>query len=84
MADDNRHKTAVPKKMCETEACGDYSRIETTELMKMEAAAYSEYYKLATRPRTNPSKADLEPLEKATAKYEAICAELWKRSQCDI
>lgn len=84
MADDDRHKTVAPKKMCEEEERGDYSCIGTAELVKMEAAAYSEYYKLATRPRTNPSKADLEPLEKATAKYEAICAELWKRSQCDI
>lgn len=84
MADDDQHKTVAPQKMCEEEERGDYSCIETAELVKMEAAAYSEYYKLATRPRTNPSKADLEPLEKATAKYEAICAELWKRSQCDI
>lgn len=67
----------------ESEVRNDYSRIETAELQKMGAAAYSEYYKLATRPRTNPSKADLEPLEKATVKYEAICAELQKRRQCN-
>lgn len=67
----------------EAEARNDYSCIETAELKKMEATAYSEYYKLAVRPRTNPSKEHLKPLEKATAKYEAICAELWKRGQCD-
>lgn len=61
------------------EACGDYSHIETAELKKMEEAAYSEYYKLATKPRTNPSKADLEPLERATEKYEVIRAELEER-----
>jgi len=59
----------------------DYSKFSTEDLVKMEAAAYAEYYKLATNPRTNPSKKDLEPLEKATAKWEAISEELYSRKQ---
>ena len=49
-------------------------RIKT--LQKERDIAYSEYYKLAIKPSTNPSKSDLEPLEKAIARYEAICEEL--------
>ena len=49
-------------------------RIKT--LQKERDNAYSEYYKLATKPSTNPSKSDLEPLEKAIARYEALCEEL--------
>jgi len=58
-----------------------YSEFSTEDLVKMEASAYAEYYKLATQPRTNPSKEDLEPLEKATARWEAICEELRARKQ---
>ena len=50
-------------------------------LTKLCDAAYSEYYRLGTRPRTNPSKADLEPLEQATARYEAICEVIRKRAE---
>lgn len=50
------------------------------KLMKLCDDAYSEYYRLGTRPRTNPSKADLEPLEQATARYEAICGVIRKRT----
>ena len=49
-------------------------RIKT--LQKERDIAYSEYYKLAIKPSTNPSKSDLEPLEKAIARYDAICEEL--------
>lgn len=41
--------------------------------------AFSEYYKLATMPCTNPTKADLEPLERATARYETLCEKIEKR-----
>lgn len=58
---------------------GEYSHIKTAELSKMAQAAFSEYYRLAVKPCTNPSKADLEPLERATERYEAIRAELEKR-----
>jgi len=58
-----------------------YSKFSTEELVKMEKSAYADYYKLATTPRTNPSKKDLEPLEKATAIWEAICEELSTRKQ---
>ena len=45
-------------------------------LQKERDNAYSEYYRLATKPSTNPSKSDLKPLEKAIARYDAICEEL--------
>ena len=54
-------------------------RIKT--LQKERDIAYSEYYRLATKPSTNPSKSDLEPLEKAIARYETICEELEKELQ---
>lgn len=57
----------------------DYSRYDLETLCKMCEAAYAEEHRLATRPCTNPSKADFAPQEKATAKYEDICAELKKR-----
>lgn len=59
----------------------DYSKVSTEDLVKMEKSAYADYYKLATRPCTNPSKKDLEPLEKATAVWEAISEELRSRKQ---
>ena len=59
----------------------DFSKIKTEDLVKMEQCAYADYYKLATRPRTNPSTKDLEPLENATATWEAICEELRSRKQ---
>lgn len=49
-------------------------------LTKLCDTAYSEYYRLGTRPRTTPSKADLEPLEQATARYEAICEVIRRRT----
>lgn len=51
------------------------------QLQKESKIAYSEYYKLAIKPSTNPSKSGLEPLEKAIARYEAICEELEKELQ---
>lgn len=54
----------------------DYSKFSTEELVEIEKSAYADYYKLATTPCTNPSDKDLEPLEKATAKWEAIREEL--------
>lgn len=57
----------------------NYSRYKTSTLKEMEKAAFCEYYRLAVAPCTNPTKADLEPLEKATEKYEAICSEIEKR-----
>lgn len=59
----------------------DYSKFSTEDLMGMEKSAYAEYYKLATRPRTNPSEKDLEPLERATATWDAISEELRSRKQ---
>jgi len=59
----------------------DYSKYSTEDLVKMEQSAYADYYKLATRPQTNPSKEDLEPLEKATALWAAIGEELRTRKQ---
>lgn len=52
-------------------------------LRTMFDSAYNEYFKLAIRPNTNPSKADLEPLEVATARYEAISYEVEKRWRDD-
>lgn len=52
-------------------------------LRTMFDSAYSEYFKLAIRPNTNPSKADLEPLEVATARYDAISYEVEKRWRQD-
>lgn len=52
-------------------------------LRTMFDSAYSEYFKLAIRPNTNLSKADLEPLEVATARYEAISYEVEKRWRQD-
>ena len=51
------------------------------QLQKESEIVYSKYYRLAINPRTNPSRNDLEPLEKATARYEAICEELEKELQ---
>lgn len=59
----------------------DYSQLTTEELVQMEQSAYADYYKLATTPCTNPSKEDLESLEKATSRWEAICEELRVRKQ---
>ena len=50
------------------------TRIE--ELTEESRIAFSEYYKLAIKPCTNPSKSDLEQLNKATERYEAIREEL--------
>lgn len=58
-----------------------YSKFSTEELMKMRETAYEEYYRLATAPLTNPTKKELEPLEKATAIWEAICEELSTRNK---
>lgn len=57
----------------------DYSSYSMEALKKMADAAFSEYYKLAVTPCTNPTKADLAPLERATAKYEAIREEIERR-----
>lgn len=57
----------------------NYSRYDLETLCKMCETAYYEERSLAIRPCTNPATADLAPLEKATAKYEAICEELKKR-----
>lgn len=48
-------------------------------LIKMSESAFSEYYRLAVKPCTAPSKADFEPLERATAICEAIRDERAKR-----
>lgn len=63
----------------------DYNKFSTEDLVEMEKKAYADYYNLATRPRTNPTKEDLEPLEKATSAWEAISEELSRRKQplCD-
>ena len=57
----------------------DYSSYSIEALEEMSKAAFSEYYKLAVKPCTNPTKADLAPLEKATAKYETIREEIERR-----
>ena len=59
----------------------DYSKVSTEDLVNMEKSAYADYYRLATRPCTNPSKKDLEPLEIATARWESICEELRTRKK---
>lgn len=54
----------------------NYSRCKTSTLKEMAKATFCEYYRLAVTPCTNPTKADLEPLKKATEKHEAICKEI--------
>lgn len=50
-------------------------------LQKERNITYSEYYRLAINPCTNPSCDKLEPLEKAMARLDAICEELEKELQ---
>ncbi len=58
----------------------DFSEYSTEQLIKMEAAAYADYYRLATRIRpAPPTREDLIPLEKATDRWEQIQEELFRR-----
>ena len=57
----------------------EYTKISTEELTEMEKSAYSEYYQLATKPITNPTQKDLQPLEQAINKLESIREELRTR-----
>lgn len=58
-----------------------YSKFSTEELVKAEQSAYAAYYKLATKPLTNPTKKDLEQLDAATNELEAIREELCSRKK---
>lgn len=61
----------------------DYSGYTTEKLLEMLDAAFSDYYKRATRPCGDGNKFLASPeakeLELVTERYEAICAELVKR-----
>lgn len=58
----------------------DYSNYSMEELKEMNKTAFSEYYKLATIPcGRQPEKSELDRLQKATDKYEAIREETEKR-----
>ena len=61
----------------------DYTQYKTETLKKMCETAYAEYYRAAVRPCGNWSKGcpEAKALERATKRYEAICAELERRAQ---
>ena len=58
----------------------DYTKYTDKELTQACNEAYAEYYRLATVARpTPPTAKDLEPLETATDKYDAIITEIERR-----
>lgn len=61
----------------------DYSNIKTETLLEMLDTSFADYYRRATRPCADGNKFLASPeakeLERATARYEAICEELVKR-----
>lgn len=65
----------------------DYSRYTTETLLEMLDAAFSDYYKRATRPCGDGDKFLSSPeareLERATERYEAICEELVRRGAAE-
>lgn len=59
----------------------DYSNLSTEAVKELEKFAYENYYTLATKPITNPSKDELVELEKATYSWEKVSNELKNRKQ---
>lgn len=60
----------------------DYSSYTMEELEEMSKIAWSEYYRLATIPcGGQPTKAELDQLQKATDKYEKIREEIERKVQ---
>ena len=61
----------------------DYTQYKTGTLKKMYEEAFSEYYRAAVKPCGNWSKGcqEIKAVERATKRYEAICAELERRAQ---
>ena len=60
----------------------DYSNYTMEELEEMSKTAFSEYYRLATIPcGSQPTKAELDQLQKATEKYEKIREEIERKVQ---
>lgn len=65
----------------------DYSKYTTEKLLQLLDAAFSDYYKRATRPCGDGNKflasQEAKALEQATERYEAICVELVKRGAAE-
>ena len=77
-------ETATPWNIDGGFIMSDYSNYNIEELEEMSKIAFSEYYRLATIPCCGqPTKAELDQLQKATEKYEKIREEMARRLGID-